>query len=103
MAHVSVQMSNTSSCLHMDFLTCWCSVETACHKVVAVPFRQQSALRHDDAAGSSHPVVGIFYVSDALRIIGYLIMFAICATSIANMKILLVQEPGLNALLLFLL
>ena len=80
MAHVSVQMGYAGCCLHVNFLSRRCPVKTTGHEVVAVTFRQQTTLRHSDAAGSSHHVVGIFYVSDALRIIAYLIMLAISAS-----------------------
>ena len=80
MAHVSVQMGDAGCCLRVNFLSRRCPVKTTGHEVIAVTFWQQSALRHGDAAGSSHHVVGILYVSDALRIIGYLIMFAISAS-----------------------
>ena len=79
MALVSVQMGNAGCRLRMNFISRRRPVKTTGHEVVAVTFRQQTTLRHGDAAGSSHLVVGIFYVSDALRIISYLIMLAIGA------------------------
>ncbi len=48
--------------------------------MITVAFRQQATLRHGDTAGCSHLVVGIFDISDALRIVGYLIVLAIGAS-----------------------
>ena len=78
-AHVSVKMGDAGCRLHVNLLARRCAVETARHEVIAIAFGQQATFRHCDTASGRHLVVSILNITDALRVVGYLVMLAVGA------------------------
>ena len=76
-AGVPVEMCKPSCSLHVDFRPVIGTIETFCHKMVAIPFGKEGAEVHVNFALYSHFIVCKFNVADSARIVCQFIMFLI--------------------------